>query len=158
MPKLDKIRESSPVILNIIRDTGWCYTFGVVSVVATIPVLVFESYEIWKCRKEGWHQIMHRMFSLTGAIATSCWMVSDLFYHDHFRHYVKWIFGVSFIFLALYVIYAFRQDKQEQTTPRRMMMVSKQTRNIVFVHTKIAQLRRRPLRTQRVMMVRSKNN
>lgn len=153
--KIDRVRESAPVILNLVKDSGWVCTYGVVSVVAIIPVLTFQAYEIWKCRKEGWHKIMFHTMSLIALSGNTLWMVSDLFYHDHLRPYAKWIFAASFIFLGLYVIFTLRQKKIE-AKPRRVMMVSKQTRNIVFVHTKMSHLRRKPAVDHHIMMVQQK--
>lgn len=73
-------------------------------------------------------------------------MVSDLFFHDRFRVVSRWIFAISFIFLGLYAIFAFLQTKKEskqEVKTRRIMMVSKQTGGLMFVHTR-QPLHRRP--------------
>lgn len=155
--KIDRVRESAPVVLNLVKDSGWCYAYGIVSVIAVIPVITFQVYEIWRCRKEGWHKILFHTMSLIALSGNGLWMISDLFYHDHLRPYAKWVFAISLIFLGLYVFYSLRQKKIE-AAPQRVMMVSKETRNIVFVHTKLAHLRRKPSVGNHVIMVRHKAN
>lgn len=154
--RMDKMREQAPVILNLIKDSGWSYSYGIVSVVAIIPVITFQCYELWKCRKEGWHKISFHIMGLMALSGNGFWMISDIFYHDHFRPYVKWVFAISLFFLGLYFFFAYRQAKGvKKAEMNRVMMVSKQTRGLVFMHTK-TQLHRKPIVGQRVMMARHK--
>jgi hypothetical protein len=154
--RLDKARESAPVVLNLIKDTGWAYTYGLVSVVAIIPVISFQVYEIWRCRKEGWHQIIFQSMGLLAVSGNGFWMISDVFYHDRYRAYVKWIFAVSLLLLGLYALFTVRKAKQEKAeTPQRVMMVSQQTRGIVFMHTRMRNLHK-PSPAPRVLMARHK--
>jgi hypothetical protein len=150
-----RMRESTPVILSIIRDSGWCYAYGFVSVIATVPVLMFETYEIWKCRKEGWHKIMHHVISLTGVLGTSCLMLSDFYFGNHLRPYAKWIFGISPILLCLFFFFSYCQFKKEKKVDmQRVMTISKETRGIVFIHGRLSHLRK-PVRYHH-MMTRSR--
>lgn len=154
--KMDKATETMPVILSVVRDAGWCYSSGIISVIAVIPVLTFQVYETWKCRKDGMHKVMHNIVSLIGMTAGSCWMISDLFFHSTLQTYVKWIFNVSFLFLGLFFIFSYRQSKVEKKKgqAQRMMTISKQARGIVFVHGKLAHLRKPASRGHRTVMVR----
>lgn len=152
--RLDKARESAPVVLNLIKDTGWCNAWGMVSVITIIPVLSFQVYECWKCRKEGTHKLMQNITATLAVAANGTWMIGDLYFQDHFRTYVKWIFNVSFIFLGLFAYFSYRKNKSEKKEDvQRVMMVSQQTRTIIFAHTKLARLHRKPM-TVHHMMVR----
>lgn len=156
--KMDKIRENAPIILNVVKDSGWCFTWGIVSVVAVIPVITFQVYEIWKYRKDGTQKLMQNITATIALIGNCTWMISDIFFHDRYRVYSKWIFGISLIFLAAYSVFVYRQSKDEQKTERRrVLMVSKQTRSLVFMHTR-QQLHRKPGTVgHRVLMARPKN-
>jgi hypothetical protein len=156
--RIDKMKESAPVILNLIKDTGWSYSYGIVSVMAIIPVITFQCYELWKCRKEGWHKISYHIMGLMALSGNGFWMVSDIFYHDRFRPYVKWVFAISLVFLVLYGFFAYRNAKGEKKAEaQRVMMVSKQTRGLIFMHTK-NRLYRRPIVETRVLMARHRNH
>jgi len=157
MPKLDKVREQAPVLLSIVRDSGWCFSYGLVSVVVTVPVLIFESYELWKCRKEGWHKIMHRVISFTGVVGTSCLMLSDLYFGNHLRPYAKWIFGCSPVLLGLYALFLWRTTQTNKRQTQRVMAISKETNSIVFVHTQLDHLHK-PTRNYHAVTVRHRHN
>lgn len=144
--KMEKAREEAPVVLNLIKDTGWCYTFGIVSVVAFIPVFTFQCYEAWRARKEGMHKVMMNVASAIAILGNATWMVGDVFYHDHLRPYVKWIFNLGFAVLAAWAIFAYFANRKDVARKSdRVMAVSKETKSIVFVHPR-AQASRRPMR------------
>jgi hypothetical protein len=142
--RLDKARESAPIVLNLIKDSGWCYAWGVVSMVTIIPVLSFQVYEIWKSRKEGTHKIMQNIAGMFAVMANGTWMVGDLYFHDGFHKYSKLLFLLGFIFIGLFAIFSWRQGRVAQKNgPDRVMMVSKETGSLIFVHSKLAHLHRR---------------
>lgn len=153
--RLDKARESAPIVLNLIKDSGWCYAWGVVSVVTIIPVLTFQVYEIWKCRKDGAHKVMQNIAGMFAIMANGTWMVGDLYFHDGFHKYSKILFLLGFLFVGLFAIFSYRQSRGSSKNDR-VMMVSKDTNSVIFVHSKLAHLRRRPtaLDAHRIMMVR----
>lgn len=143
--RMDKARESAPVVLNVIKDSGWCYAYGIISVVAIVPVITFQAYEIWKCRKDGWHKISLQLTGMIALLGNGSWMISDIFFHDQYRTYSKWIFGISWVFVALFGVFSYRASKtgqKEEEKPARMMTISKETRGIVFLHGRVAHLRR----------------
>jgi hypothetical protein len=157
--KLEKAREEAPVVLNLIKDTGWCYTFGIVSVVAFVPVFTFQCYEAWRARKEGARKVMVNIAGAVAVLGNGAWMVGDIFFHDHFRPYVKWIFNVGFIFLAVYGIIAYFQNRKVQCAekPERTMMVSKETKSIIFVHSRLGRLPHPQMRNYHHVVVRRRN-
>lgn len=144
--KLDKAREEAPVVLNLIKDTGWCYTYGLVSVVAFIPVFTFQCYEAWRARKEGWHKVMVNVAGAIAVLGNATWMVGDIFFHDHLRPYVKWIFNTGFVMVGLYGILAYLHSKKEKVANRseRMMAISRETKSVIFVHSKLSRLPNSP--------------
>ena len=159
--KLDKAREEIPVVLNLVKDSGWCYTYGVVSVIAFIPVFTFQCYEAWKARKEGWHKVMVNVAGAVAILGNATWMVGDIFFHDHLRPYVKWIFNAGFVVMALYGVLAYLHSKNEKkdVIMDRTMMISPKTKSVIFVHTKLAHLPNSPLRERhRNLMVRRRHN
>lgn len=154
--KLDKMREEAPVVLNVVKDSGWCYAYGIISVVAIVPVITFQAYELWKCRKEGWRKISFHMMGLVALSGNGFWMVSDVFYHDYYRTYARWIFVGSLCLLAAYVISAIIQ-KRDSKSVNRTMMVSQQTKSIIFVHSKLGRLPRPPTRDYHNVVVRHRH-
>ena len=156
MLQVNKMREEVPVVLNVVKDSGWCYSFGLVSVVAFIPVFTFQCYEAWKDRKEGWHKISFHLMGLIALSGNGFWMVSDVFFHDYYRKYARWIFFSSLFFMALYVICAIGQARKEKKVSSRMMSVSKETKSIIFVHSKLAHLRRPTGEYHRMIAVRNR--
>lgn len=153
--RLDKARESAPIVLNLIKDTGWCYTWGIVSVVTIIPVLSFQVYECWRARKDGTYKVFQNIMATLAVAANGTWMIGDLYFHDRLRSYGKLIFNLSFICLGLYTFFVYRQSKKEKKEEtQRVMMVSKQTKSLVFMHTRTAHLHRRPMVGTRVVMAR----
>lgn len=153
--RMDEARREAPIVLNLIKDTGWCYAWGMISVVTIIPVLSFQVYEIWKSRKDGSHKVVQNIMGTLAVMANGTWMVSDIFFHDHYRVYARWIFAISFIFLGLYFIFAYRHAKTDKKDePRRVMVVSKQTRDIMFVHGRLSHLHRKPSFGSHVLMAK----
>jgi hypothetical protein len=155
--RMDKARESAPIVLNLIKDTGWCYTWGLVSVITIVPVLTFQVYEVWKARKEGLHKVMQNIAAMLAVMANGTWMVGDLYFHDHFRVFGRWIFAISFIFLGLYGILAYRLSKKKSekaVDTQRVMTISKETRGIVFVHGRLPGIRKPGRYHHRVIMAR----
>jgi hypothetical protein len=151
--KFDRMKESAPVVLNLIKESAWCNTYGMISVITVIPVLTFQVYEVWKCRKEGAQKIVYSLIHLVGMTGGACWMISDLFFKDHFRSYVKWIFNFGVLLLFILGLLSWRQQKKEKViNKKRVMMISKETRGIVFMHTSLRV--RRPETNRRVMMAR----
>lgn len=149
--KLDKMREEAPVVLNVVKDSGWCYAYGIISVVAIVPVITFQAYELWKCRKEGWRKVSFHLMGLVAISGNGFWMVSDVFFHDYYRTYARWIFVVSLGLLAAYVISAIIQ--RQRVPVNRTMMVSQQTKSIIFVHSKLGRLPHNPVRDYRSHVV-----
>lgn len=154
--RMDKARESAPIVLNLIKDSGWCYAWGVVSVITIVPVLTFQVYEIWKARKEGTHKVMQNLAALVAIMANGTWMVGDLYFHDGFHKYSKWMFIIGFAFIGLFALFSYLQSRKSKGESRRVMMVSKETESLVFMHTKLAHLHK-PSRDRRVVMVRHRN-
>lgn len=150
--RMDKARESAPIVLNLIKDSGWCYAWGAVSVITIIPVLTFQVYEVWKSRKEGAHKVMQNIAATVALMANGTWMVGDLYFHDGFHSYSRWLFSVGLIFVVLYGIFSFRKFKVEKVKGKRTMMISKQTRGIVFLHTRTS--KQIPMMSRRVVMAR----
>lgn len=144
--KFDKIREEAPVVLNVVKDSGWCYAYGIISVVAIVPVLTFQAYELWKCRNEGWRKVSFHLMGLVALSGNGFWMVSDVFFHDYYRTYARWIFIGSLGLLATYVISAIIQKRDSKAAVNRTMMVSQQTKSIIFVHSKLGRLPHNPVR------------
>lgn len=157
LTKLEKAREEAPVVLNLIKDTGWCYTFGIVSVVAFIPVFTFQCYEAWRARKEGWHKVMVNIAGAIAVLGNATWMVGDIFFHDHLRPYAKGILNVGFLMLALYAILAYLNGRKQKAAVSRTMMVSQQTKSIIFVHSKLGRLPRSPTRDYHNVVVRHRH-
>lgn len=154
--KLDKARESAPIVLNLIKDTGWCYTWGLVSVITIVPVLSFQAYEVWKSRKDGIHKVMQNIAAMLAVMANGTWMIGDLYYHDHFRAIGRWIFAISFVFLGLYGLFAWRLSKRAKEAPetQRVMTVSKETKGIVFIHGRLPGIHKPARYHHRVVMAR----
>jgi len=154
--RLDRVRESAPIILNLVKDSGWCNAWGMVSIVTVIPVLSFQVYECWRSRKDGTYKVLQNIVATLAVAANGTWMIGDLYFHDHFRPYVKWIFNLGFVFLGIYAFFTYRHTKGDDNKKdvQRVMMVSKQTKSIIFTHTRQAHLHRKPVRSSHVMMVR----
>jgi hypothetical protein len=133
--RVGRPNEATPIALNLLKDSSWAYTFGVVSIVAFIPVLSFQVYECWKHRKEGTHKLLINLAGILAISANGVWMVSDVFFHDHFRPIVKWIFNISFIIMGLFFLFSFLNKRKAKKNPSmRIMAISQQTRGLVFVH------------------------
>lgn len=156
--RLDKrARESAPIVLNLIKDSGWCYAWGIVSVVTIIPVLTFQVYETWKARKEGTSKLMQNLAGMFAVMANGTWMVGDLYFHDGFHRYSKWLFGVGLLFIILFCLVSVLQQRKVPVVTRveaqRTMMVSKETGKLFFVHSRSAALQRRPITDHQQMML-----
>lgn len=152
--RMGNARESAPIVLNLIKDSGWCYSWGMVSVITIIPVLSFQVYEIWKARKEGTHKVMQNIAGMFAVMANGTWMVGDLYFHDGFHKYSKLLFLLGFVFIGLFGIFSWKQARTaRKSQPQRTMMVSKETGNVIFVHSKLAHIRK-PMTGRNVVMVR----
>lgn len=135
--RMDRARESAPIVLSLIKDTGWCYSLGIVSVITIIPVLTFQVYEIWKCRKEGANKIVQNIMATLALSANITWMLSDLYFGERYRHYAKWMFFFGMLFLVIYglCLLLLRKPRKVAVVQQRTMTVSKSTRGLVFVHS-----------------------
>lgn len=135
--KTDEAKEAAPFVLGMVRDFSWCSNIAILSVITVIPVLSFQVYEVWKCRKEGVHSVMQNVAAMIAMSANAMWMVSDLFLGERYRHYAKWMFFFGMLFLVIYGLCLLFLRKTRKTTvvQQRTMTVSKSTRGLVFVHS-----------------------
>lgn len=124
--KNGRVIESAPVVLNLLKDSSWCYAWCWIGTIAIVPVITFQVYEIWKNRKD-YHQVIKSVLATLALAANGTWMIGDLYFgSDHFRSIAKWFFSFGIGLVIAYYAFLFKKGKTEQ--PKRYLVVTHSTR------------------------------
>ena len=113
--KNGRVVENVPLILNLLKDSSWCYAWVWVGTVAVVPILSYQIYTIWKCRKDV-HATIHGAVSGMILSANAIWMFGDFYFgQDHFRNVARWMFSIGMILGLIYLLFSLRKSKEDET-------------------------------------------
>lgn len=119
--KNGRVIESAPVVFNLLKDSSWCYAWCWVGVIAIVPVITFQVYEVWKKRKD-YHELIKSLIGALALAANGTWMIGDLYFgSDHFRGIAKWFFSFGIGLMIAYYAFLFKKAPKPQ---RKYLMVA----------------------------------
>lgn len=112
--KNGRVVENVPLILNLLKDSSWCYAWVWVGTIAVVPILSYQIYSIWKCRGDV-HATIGGIVSGMILSANAIWMFGDFYFgQDHFRNVARWLFSIGMIFGLIYMLFSLRKGTEDQ--------------------------------------------
>lgn len=141
--KNGRVVENVPLILSLLKDSSWCYAWVWVGTIAIVPMITYQIYEVWKVRRNI-HELIRSLLGIFILAANATWMFDDFFGQHHFRGIAKWFFTIGFGIVALYILFSFRDTKEEV-----VMVRSEKIRARLFTHRHALRVREMRLRHNR---------
>src|SRR5580692_11438871 len=135
--KNGRVVENVPLILNLLKDSSWCYAWVWVGTIAVVPILSYQIYEIWKCRKDV-HQTVRSVVAGLVLSANATWMFGDFYFgQDHLRNVARWVFSIGLVIGVAYILFVLRHRNDDD----KVVMVHRELYSDARYHN-LSQLRR----------------
>ena len=132
--KNGRVVENVPLILNLLKDSSWCYAWVWVGTIAIVPILTYQVYTIWKCRGDV-HATIKGMVSGLILSANAIWMFGDFYFgQDHFRNVARWLFSGGLILGLVYLLFSLRKGKEDEVMVHEEVYYGSKFHRIYLLH------------------------